>query len=209
MIPPKSTFVRELVPQGTHLARIVRLIYLGTQDSGYTNEDGSPKMISKLDITWELPNELRTFKEGEPQKPMVISQEISHSMNKNKSGKPSTLRQLVENVIGTSLAEDEARKWDTDQLLGMPCMINVIHETSKKSGNKYSKVSSVSGVMKGIECPPAVNKLRVLDMDKNWDEDYFKSLTSFISDKMKKTKEYEKLMGTDIKEDIKPEDIPF
>ncbi len=188
---------RPLCPKGTFMARVIRIVYIGTVKTTWKGEE---KEIPKLWITWELPTEKAVFKEGEPEMPFIISQEFSHSM-----GKKSNLRPITENIIGTTLTDDEAYGFDHDELLDKPCQITIVHEV--KNENTYANVSAVSGLLKGVTCPSRENELKVLSFDK-WDEKYFEDLPKFIKDKIMSSKEYKAMKGLDIDtSDISPADI--
>ena len=198
MKAPYQKSERTLPPAGTMLARVVGIVYIGTIKTSW---QGQEKEVPKLRITWELPTELHKFKDGEDEKPFVISQEYTHSM-----GKKSNLRPITEQIIGASLLDDEAFNFDHDELLGKPCQITIIHE-DKETGT-YAKVSSISPLLKGVTCPPQVNPSKKLSFDQ-WDENYFNTLPEFIKKKIVSSKEYAKMTGKTIVEDIKAEDIPF
>lgn len=182
MKAPYNKTPRTLTPAGTFLARVVRVIYIGTIKTSYMGEE---KEVPKLQITWELPTEMHTFKEGEPERPFVISQEYTHSM-----GAKSNLRPITESIIGTKLSDEEAYGFDHDELLGIPCQVTIIHD-EKESGT-WEKVTSVSPLLKGITCPPQVNPSKVLSFEK-WDEGMFNALPQFIKNKIISSKEYKEM----------------
>lgn len=182
---------RTLPPEGTHVARVIGIIYLGTIKGSFGDN-------YKVRITWELPTETHVFKEGEEAKPFVVSKEMTLSMHSK-----SVLRPIVEGVLGVALKDEEAYAFDVDEILGKECLINIINE-DKESG-KYTEVKTTSKLLKGVTCPPAVNETKILSYDK-WDEDYFKTLPNFIKDKMSKTPEYRKMKGEDV---VDESEIPF
>jgi len=67
----------ELAPLGSHIARCIRFVHIGTNTEKMP--DG-PKDMNKIRLTFELPHEMKVFKEGEGPKPMVVSQEFTLSM---------------------------------------------------------------------------------------------------------------------------------
>lgn len=182
---------RALPPQGTHVARLINIIYLGTV-KGQFGEN------YKVRLTWELPTETHVFKEGEAPRPFVISREVSLSM-----GSKSSLRPIVEGIIGVSLKDEEAYAFDIDDILGKECLVNITYDESE-SGT-YANVKTTSKILKGVVCPPAVNPLKILSYEK-FDKEYFMSLPSFLKDKMEKTPEFKKLNGDTT---VETEDVPF
>jgi hypothetical protein len=194
---PKPDTQRTLIPAGTHIARCIGLIHIGNIPGEYM---GEAKIFNKIRLTWELPEELKVFKEGEEAKPLVISQEYTLSM-----GNKSKLLPLVEGMIGTTLAEDEAYNFDHETLVGMPCLLSIAHKKSAK-GTMYQVVSSASRLMKGQVCKEAFNSYNILTYS-NWNQEYFDKLPDFIKDQMKTSKEYKALKG--IEEDVNASDLPF
>lgn len=185
--------VRVLAPEGQHVARIVSIVYLGTVKSSFGD-------TFKMRMTWELPNETHKFKDGEQERPFVVSKETSLSM-----GKKSTLRPIVEGMIGTSLTDEEAYDFDLDDLLGKECQVHIVHEETENG--KYANVKSVSPLLKGVNCPPAFNKPSILSYER-WSQDAFDALPGFLKDKMMATPEYKKLKGGKV-EEANDESIPF
>ena len=191
---PKPEFTRQLPPIGNHVARVINVIYLGTQHSDKYGD------AYKMRLTWELPNEKMVLKEGETEKPFVVSKETSLSM-----GQKSTLRPIVEGILGVALTDDEAYNFDLDQLVGMSCMLYITHEEGETV--TYAKVNTATPLPKGLVCPPPFNELKILSFEK-WDEEFFQKLPQFIREKITSSKEYKKMNG-EIVEDVSADDVPF
>lgn len=171
---------RELTPAGNHIARCYQMIEIGTVNELIPGR-GS-KTLKKVRIGWELPNETREFREGEGQKPFSISKEYTLSMHEK-----SNLRQDLKSWRGKDFTEDQAKCFDITALLGVPCMINIIHV--EKNGNTYANISGITPMPKGIACPEQINKTFELSYD-SFDEEKFNSLPDFIKDKMRGSLEY-------------------
>jgi hypothetical protein len=188
---PETTF--ELCPSGTHLARLYKIINLGTHDGEW---QGRPKVSSLVRLYWELPNEMKEYeKDGQMVRaPFAISREFTFSM-----GEKANLRRIVEGMIGTTLSDDEAYGFDIEQLLGMPCLATVVHETGKSSGKKFAMLTTVAPVMRGMEVPPQFNKSEVLNVSEMTEEEIGK-LPPWLADKMRESHEYKRKNGTMITE---------
>lgn len=182
-ITPPPQPKRELTPAGNHLARVYQILHIGTVTSDFKDDDGNEKTINTVRIGWELPNEMRKFKEGQEERPMVISQDYTLSMNEK-----AKLRKLVEGIIGTALDEKEADSFDVTKLMGLPCMIQINHKTSK-AGNEYAFVASAATIPKGMKAPKAINAPQLLDYD-NWNQDLFNSLPDFIKEDISSSYQY-------------------
>lgn len=202
--PQSSSKPRELVPEGNHVARLYEIVYMGTIKTPYMNEDGTAKEQYKVRLTFELPNELREFKEGEDKKPMVISKECTFSMYKGTQ--IATLRTIVHALIGSALRDEEAEQFDLDDVLGMACMVEVSHEDY--DGNKYAKAVGFGSVPKGLEVPAQINESRIKSVHDMSEED-IGGLPEFIRKKMESSNEYRERFAKQHTEDIKPGDIPF
>lgn len=196
-ITPKSqTAKRELIPAGTHIARLYQIVEIGTT---YYEWQGEQKESYKVRLTWELPNLTKVFKEEEGPKPLVISEEYTLSM-----GEKSNLRPVVEGITGP-LTDKEANGFNLESLLGTTCLLNVGHKTSKK-GATFERVLSTSPLMAGMTAPDQVNPSKSLSFE-NFDEELFNKLPDFIKTKISETPEYKKLKG--VEEESDPDAIPF
>jgi hypothetical protein len=185
MKAPKSDNIEfELCPAGSHVATLFKIIYIGTVETEY---EGNKSWKPMVKLQWELPNEPKKYtdKDGkEVESVFSISKEMTFSM-----GKKSNLRPLVEGMVGRALSDDEAFEFDLDTLLGQSCVLNIIHDKSKTTGNPYSKIASAMPLMKGMTAPEAVNPLRIIDVATSPEED-INFLYDKIRDKMKSSKEW-------------------
>lgn len=189
------------IEAGSYPARCYSMVQLGTNEETIL---GVTKDLHKVRITWELPTELKVFKEENGEQPMVISKEFTLSMHEK-----ATLRQFLESWRGKSFTEDEAKAFDITVLLGKPCMLSISHKVAK-NGNTYANISGVNLLPKGMECPPQINEIFELSFD-NWNENKFNSLPDFIKDKIKTSREYKAMIEPHSNETISEneDDIPF
>lgn len=180
----------ELAPDGTHIARCIQIVDLGTQKSEYL---GQEKELHKVRITWELPTEKRVFKEENGEQPFLVSKEFTLSL-----GEKANLRKVLESWRGKAFDETELQGFDLLKLLGAPCMLQIIHKVSQ-SGNKYAEISSVMKLMKGTECPAQINPSTSLSFE-DWNEEVFNGLNEWLRDKIKQSPEYKQLREPENKE---------
>lgn len=172
---------RELTPAGNHIARCYQMIEIGTVNEIVM---GKTQTLRKVRVGWELPLETREFKGGEGEKPFVISKEYTLSMHEK-----SNLRKDLKAWRGKDFSEDEAKSFDITKLIGVPCMLNIIHQPSKDGSKIYANIAGVTPMPKGVKCPEQVNQTFILSYDQ-FDEDLFNELPDFIKDKMKGSLEY-------------------
>lgn len=220
MKAPKNEggYDRKLVPEGTHLGICYQMIEIGKVQEEYMGES---KIIHKVMLTWEIPEERIEFeKDGEKiDIPMAISKEYTFAM-----GEKATLRKDLTGWRGKAFEEQEAQDFELDVLLGKPCLITVIHKTSK-AGKERAEVASISKIMKGMAVPPTHNKLMLLDYE-NWDQEVFNALPEWIQNKIKSSDNYKAMVAlqsmdtptvpqsegykvTPITEEIEDDDFPF
>lgn len=182
IIASNSGTKRELIPAGNYVARCYQMIEIGTITE---NIMGKSVTVSKIRIGWELPTELKVFNEEKGEQPLVISKDYNLSMNEK-----SNLRKMLASWRGKDFSEDEAKAFDVTKLLGVPCMLNIIHKASKADATKiYEDIGSISPVPKGLTVPAPMNSLFVLSYD-DFNTAKFDSLPDFIKDKMKTSLEF-------------------
>ena len=177
----KPEITRELITATPHMARCYSVVDLGTHTYEWK---GNPVTSRKVRVTWELPEDLITYtnKEGvEVTAPQVIGQEYSLSM-----GTKSKLRPVVESMIGTKLSDEEAYGFEITDLVGMACMLQVVHV--EKNGNTYANIGSIMQVMKSMTCPAQVNPSVIFEFD-NWKQDVYEKLPQFIREKIDESQE--------------------
>lgn len=196
------TPTKELIEEGNYIATLYRIIYIGTVETEYM---GEKKNLFKVDLTWELNNEMKVWKEGEEPKPVAVSKQYTLSM-----GAKSNLRPIVEGIVG-GMSDSEAINFDIDDLLGKACLLNITHGVSE-TGNAFLKVQT-SKLMKGMEAPKPFNEQKMLSFD-NWNQAFFESLPDWLQDKIQNTPEYKQLKGLKSEPkseqgEVKTTDIPF
>jgi hypothetical protein len=200
-------FERELIPAGNYVARCYKMVEIGTIPTEYL---GETKMLHKVRIGWELPTELKVFNPEKGEQPCVIDKEYTLSL-----GEKANLRKDLQSWRGKAFTEQEAEAFDITKLLGVPCMLNIIHVQGKKDATKtYQSIGSVSPMPKGLECPPQVNPTFVFDFE-NYSQEKFDTLPDFIKDTIKTSEEFKALTNpiADAKDETQKEeehdDLPF
>lgn len=173
----------EPVPAGTYIARCISMVHIGTVMESYQGEN---KLQNKVRIQWELPTELKVFKEEAGEQPYTLGKEFTLSLHEK-----ATLRKFLESWRGKAFTEEEAKAFDITILLDKPCMLNVIHKKSK-TGHTYAEIASVSPMMKGIQCPPMINKLFQFSYDP-FEQWRFDELPEWLKEKVRTSIEFQAL----------------
>lgn len=177
----------QIAPAGTHLARLYRIIDLGTQMRDY---EGKVTMSRKAKFFWELHGEDAAGKpllttEG---KPLIQSKEYTLSL-----GEKANLRRDLEAWRGKAFSEDELKGFDIKTVLGQFCMINISHRD--KGDVTYADlkgVSAVPAIYKKAGLPDGINPVVLFSLD-NFDQQLFDSLSESIKDTIRKSPEYRSL----------------
>lgn len=173
---------RELIPAGNYIARCYQMIEIGTISEIIL---GKQQVLKKVRIGWELPLEKRVFREENGEQPLVISKEYTLSMNEK-----ANLRKDLKSWRGKDFTEEEAREFDITKLIGVPCMLNIIHKPTKSDPTRiFEEISGITSIPKGLAVPAQINKNFVLSYD-SFDKVLFDSLPDFIRNKMQGSLEY-------------------
>lgn len=165
----------ELVKAGTHVGIPYQIIHLGTQKGVFNGEE---KTAYKIRISFELPNSKKVFKDGESEKPMVVSSKVTLSMFSK-----AKLRPLVEGIMGITLPDDVADTFDVEDILGKPCLVSIKHDKTKE-GKEFAMIASASPLIEGMPVPTQTNQNKVINlfasMGGKWDDEAYKALPDFI-----------------------------
>lgn len=146
----------------------------GTQHS--PNSQFGPKR--ELMLMWELPDDLTT--DG---KPLSINKKYTFSL-----GEKANLYKDVKSWLGKA----PEVPFDTSTLLGRPCILNVVHNTS---GEKvYANVGAITPLMKGMTAAKATNELIDFSLHPDhYREATFQKLPEWIRKKIEASPEYQSL----------------
>lgn len=190
----------EPAPAGTHLARCVRVIDLGTQ---HNEKFGNTK--HQVLVFWELPTEL----DGDA--PFIVWRRYTCSIHDKA-------------ILGKHLASWRGRPFDPAELegfelkniVGKPCMVTVVHNTKETTSGKttYANVNSVAGVIKGMQVPDQIHPSVIYDMD-NHDQDVFDALPEYIQNTIAKSEERagtpqeRDSVADQFEAEAPPDDVPF
>lgn len=172
----------EPIPAGSYAARCYKIIYLGTQNVEYM---GVAKRQNKMKIVWELPTEMKVFKEGEEARPYSISKTYTISLYEKAS-----LRADLAGWRGNDFTEEEIKNGiDFNKLVGVSCLLSVVHKKSTDGKKTYALIASISRLPKGMVCPAPVNPQFIFEFD-GFDPKKLEMLNKFDQEKIKSSPEY-------------------
>ena len=170
----------EQAPIGSHVARCVKVIDIGTQKGEY---QGQVSIKRQVIVAWELPNELMTTGDFAG-KPFVVSKFYTASLNEK-----ATLRKDLANWRGRDFTEQELLGFDAKNILGKPCMISIIHNEKQKA-----KVSGVMALPKGMQVPDMINEPVFFSLD-DFSQLVFDQLSDGYKKLIKASPEYQAMMN--------------
>lgn len=175
-----------LSPEGFHIARCFGFIHLGT-----IFIYGHWKQMIRLEF--ELPNECRVFKQGENEKPKVVTREYAASLY----GKSHLKTHLI-SWFGEEFVNIFSQNFDISMLLGAPCLLRLSHKRS--STNKwYEEIEELHAVRDTDDVPDPINPIRSLVLnEQEFDARVFNELPKFIQEKIKGSQEYMKMFSTPV-----------
>lgn len=173
------TIKRETIEEGNYPATLYKIVYMGTIDGEYKGEKFSSY---KINLTWELPTEMKVWKEGEEAKPVSVSKMYTLSVNSK-----ANFRKILEGIVG-GMTDAEAVNFDVDELLGKSCLLNISYGVSETGKEKQNVTTSK--LIKGMETPKPFNKQVILSYQ-NWNEEVYQALPQFMREEMAKSMEYQ------------------
>lgn len=126
----------------------------------------------------------------------------------------ANLRKDLESWRGKGFTEDEAKEFDITKLLGIPCMLSIIHKVSK-SNSEYATISTISTIPKGMECPAQINANFEFNYTDKFSLETVELFPDFIKDKIKSSVEFKaitnpneaEITNEDVNQDAS--DLPF
>lgn len=198
-------------PAGTHVARCIKLVDLGTQHDEY---QGKPLVRSRILVFWELCHE-KTEIDGE-MRPFIVTKFYTNSL-----AEKANLRKDLEQWRGRAFSEEELKRFDLQTILGVACMLSVVHNDKGKA-----QVGSIMKMPRGQDAPPPYNSPVAFWLDE-FKQEIFESLSDNLQALIKKSPEYQEIVNplsarkpghfSDMKDDLpwtdkeEPpvEDIPF
>ena len=172
-----------MIPTGMHLCTLYGIADLGTQDGG----NYGPK--HKVNLAFEFPTQMRTFYEGDPQKPSCVFVFESFSM----APKANLRTRFVQPMISRQLSDTEADNFNFSSLLGKSFIATITHSVDGKWANISSLVPLDASNMQfaGLTSPevPGLNDKYFFHSSHGYESDNFKALPKFIRDKIKSSHE--------------------
>lgn len=170
----------EQPPIGTHVARCVKMIDIGTQKGEY---QGKATFKRQVIIGWELPNELMTTGDYAG-KPFSVSKFYTASLSEK-----ANLRTDLKNWRGRDFTEQELAGFDSKNIMGKACMLSLTENDKGKT-----RVTGVMALPKGTLVPDQINPTVYLSLEPGeFDQSVFESISDGIKKMIVLSPEYQAL----------------
>lgn len=183
-IPEGAKF--ENAPTGSHIARCIGLVDLGTQH--HKGFQGQPDWASRdVRITFELPATMMTgiYHPESKGKPFGASITVKQSLHT-----AAKLRKLLKGWRGRDFTKEELAAFDLKDILGKPCLLNLVEN------GDYVNIDSIAALPKGTKVPKQVNPTTYFSLAPDeFDVNAFGNLHEKTQEKIKASPEYAALFS--------------
>lgn len=181
------------IEAGAYPAVCIAIIDIGEQyNKAYDN------YARKCIFQFEIPSETITI-EGE-EKPRIISETYTASL-----GDKATLRKTLESWRGREFTQEELMCFDLENVLGAPCMLNIVHKENSK-GNKFAKITAITRLPKGFEVSTETPKT-IFSLNDPDALQTMETLPEWIQNRIKESSNWAGMNATFT--EIEDEDLPF
>ena len=135
-------------PDGPHPAVCVDVVDLGIVETSW---QGQQRSTHKCRLVFEIEE---TMDDG---RRFTVNRQFTASLNEKAS-----LRKFLESWRGRPFTKEELAGFDTEQLIGAPAVIQVVH--AEREGKVYANIDSVMKLMRGMpRLQPSGDYVRVRD----------------------------------------------
>ena len=169
-------------PAGTHVARCIKMIDIGTQFGEY---QGKPNSARKIVIGFELPNEL--MPDGDyAGKPFIVNKYYTASLSEK-----ANLRKDLVNWRGREFTPEELMGFESKNILGKPCMIQLTPNDKEKV-----RITGVMALPRGTTVPEQINPSFYFSLERGeFNHAAFDGLSDYYKELITKTPEWQSLQS--------------
>ena len=145
-------------PEGTHSAVCVDEIDLGVVTTTFNGEERDRHMVR---IVWQIDEPISDIDADRfnliPGSRHIVKQDYTASLDEK-----AKLRKQLQSWRGRTFTQLELAGFDLETIVGVPCMLSVVHNQGRKGG-VFSNVESVMKLPKGMEALKPEGYIRVKD----------------------------------------------
>lgn len=164
--------------EDTYPAVCYALIDLGDQYSAAYD-----KYNRKVVIGWELPGETLTI-DGE-EVPRTFWNTYTASLSQK-----AQLRKDLTSWRGKEFTAEELKGFNLRNIVGVPCMIQIVHRKSADGSKTYANLASVTKLPKGFPAPKGTLKPLIYDIEES-DPSLVEELPEWMRDKIKASSNFQ------------------
>ena len=173
------------IEEGTYVALCYGIVDLGDMYS-----EQFDKTSHKCKILWELDGEKITLEDG-TEINRTVSKDYTLSLNE-KSG----LRKDLRAWRGREFTDEELKKFNVKNILGVPCQIQIVHQT--KDGKTYANIAGIMSLPKGMQKPEGTNGKIYWDFEENEIEDAaWNAMPEFLTRRISESETYKYIVDGD------------
>ena len=172
-------------PPGSHIARCISIIDLGTQTHQFQGRD--PWSSRDVRIGFELPLEEMTgcYNHEMKGKPFGISITLKQSLHQS-----SKMRGLLESWRGRKFTKEELSGFDPKKLLGCPCRLTLVEN------GDYTNIEAISPLGRGDVIPKQINPSLYFSLDpEQFDAELFGRLSQRMQEKIQASPEFQAILA--------------
>ena len=158
-----------LLPEDTYPAVCNMLVDLGEQYS-----EKFDKTSRQILICWEIPSE--KLDNGE-------SRRLSKTYTASLNSKGNLRRDLIA-WRGRDFTVDELKAFDLKNIVGAPCMLQVIHRVGQ-DGTKRAVIGGIMKLPKGMPLPTLTNGFTIYDLDAEDAVEKLDELPEWVQERIK------------------------
>jgi len=145
-------------PEGTFAGVCVDEIDLGKVKSTFGGEERERNMVR---LVWQIDEEMDDDTADKFNMPRnsrhIVKQDYTASLDEK-----SKLRKHLQAWRGRAFTFDELVGFDLEKIVGVPCLVSIVHATGKKGGT-FANVEAVMKPAKGMPTLTAVGYVRLKD----------------------------------------------
>jgi hypothetical protein len=134
-------------PEGAHVSVCADVVDHGVLKVVF---QGKEQQRHKISLVWQLSEDMDNGK------PYLVRRRYTASLHEK-----SSLRRDLESWRGRGFTSSELEAFDLESLIGIGCLINVLHEI--RGGVTYANVSSIMRLPKGMVAPVVRDYVRIID----------------------------------------------
>ena len=176
----------EPTPEGQFTAICARFVDLGTQT---VESIHGIKHQHKVMIGWEIPEVRVTDADGKDA-PALHQERYTWSMHEK-----ANLRKVLEAWRGVKFKEADFNTFDTKTLIGVPCLMQIVHNVGQSNGKTYANIQSVMRSPVKKEDWPKLEGVPIYFSIADFDQGEYDKLSEYWQNLIAESPEYKTKKG--------------